>query len=436
MPPVKFSASSQNCLDTARHIYIAYSGGLDSHVLLHLCSHQKKIKKKLTAVYVHHGLQQQADDWVIHCQQQAQRLGVSFKSLHVDARHSEKSPEEAARDARYQALKALLNENDALLVAQHREDQLETMLLQLFRGAGVQGLSAMAEMSTFGQGVLLRPLLDCSQQALKEYAINHQLDWVEDPSNQCDDFERNFLRNQVVPLLKTHWPSLDKTVARSARHCATAQSLLHELALNLLEDAIHPNDSLAISALLSLNPAKRQLLIRQWFAHLQLKMPSEAFIERIFREVIDARNGANPELKRKDCSIRRYQGKLYCLKKRETVKLAESCLWPSENEMLELPDNGHLKRNIADSGIPVSLWEKSSVSVRYRNGGEKITLPNRKGHHLLKKLYQEQGIPPWEREAIPLVYFDDELVGVADIWISAEAFSTAESRCYRIDWNH
>ncbi|NOQ36596.1 MAG: tRNA lysidine(34) synthetase TilS [Methylococcaceae bacterium] len=422
-------------INAARHIYIAYSGGLDSHVLLHICSLNPQIKNKLTAVYVHHGLQKIADDWAVHCQQQAQQLNIPFKLLHVNAVHKGKSPEEGARDARYQALKALLNEGDVLCVAQHREDQLETVLLQLFRGAGVQGLSAMAEISSFGQGKLLRPLLDCSQQAIKDYAINQQLNWIEDPSNQCDDFERNFLRNQIIPTLKTHWQALDKTVARSAKHCATAQSLLSELAINLLDKSINLDNSLSISGLLSLEAAKQQLVIRQWFAHFNLKMPSVDFIERLFEQVIHAKPSANPELKRSDCSIRRYQNKLYCLTQTQRLPTLDSQVWEHTNERLDLKNNGTLQRFISNNGIPVSLWESSSISVRYRTGGEKIALSNRKGHHSLKNLYQEASIPPWEREKIPLLYFDDKLVAIADLWVSADVFSDNGNTCYQLNWN-
>ena len=430
---MKISVTCQAYLNTAEHIYIAYSGGLDSHVLLHLCGLNTTIKNKLIAVYVHHGLQKQADDWVIHCRRQAQNLDISFKALYVDAKHKDKSPEEAARDARYQALKALLNEHDVLLVAQHREDQLETVLLQLFRGAGVQGLAAMAEIAEFGQGKLLRPLLEHSQQELKDYALKYQLNWVEDPSNQCDDFKRNFLRNQIIPSLKTHWQALDKTVARSARHCATAQNLLSELAENLLNEVFNSDNSLSIEALLELEQAKQQLVIRQWFARLSLKMPSEAFIERIFHQVMMAKKNANPELKRNDCSIRRYQNKLYCLTVQSVVDLSESHRWSQTQAQLYLPNNGCLQRYITDRGISLDLWESSSVTVRYRGGGEKIALPNRRGHHSLKKLYQEAAIPPWEREKIPLIYIDDKLLAVADLWMSNEFFENGRT-CYQFKW--
>ncbi len=431
---MKISIPCLKLMENSRHVYIAYSGGLDSHVLLHLCHQQQTIKPKLTAVYVHHGLQKEADTWACHCQLQAEKLSVKFKVVFVNAQPTKKqSPEEAARDARYQALKKLLTTKDILLVAQHREDQLETVLLQLFRGAGIQGLSAMAEISIFGQGQLLRPLLDCSQQSLSDYANQQQLNWVEDPSNQCDNFERNFLRNQIIPQLKTHWQALDKTVARTAKHCANAQQLLTELAVNLLAKLMNADNSLSIEALLALDPHQQSLVIRQWFAHFNLKMPSVRFIDQLFNQVIAAKKEANPILKRHDCNIRRYQNNLYCLS--ETDKIFKPLCWSKTNKKLPLSESSYLQTLCANTGIPQQLWQQSTIFIKYRTGGEKIALPHRKGHHSLKKLFQEAGIPPWEREQIPLIYFDDKLVAIADLWISSAILTTVTDRsCYQLEW--
>ncbi len=430
---VQISSNTLTQINQAKQVYLAYSGGLDSHVLLHLCASNQTIKPKLTVVHIHHGLQKIADDWVIHCQQQTQQLGVNYKLLQVNARKLKgKSPEETAREARYHALKKLLAKNEVLLVAQHREDQLETVLLQLFRGAGIQGLSAMAEISVFGKGKLLRPLLDCSQQSLKNYALKQQLNWVEDPSNQCNDFERNFLRNKIVPLLKTHWQALDKTVARSAKHCANAQQLLTKLGSTLLIEIINRDNSLSIKGLLSLQSQQQALVIRQWFAHLQLKMPSMVFIEQVFKQMIAANKSANPILKHGDYYLRRYQDKLYCLIEENNVIHCQP--WLQINQRLQLSPSSYLQRIPATTGIPEPLWEIAKVTIRYRTGGEKIALVNRKGHHRLKKLFQEAKIPPWEREQIPLIYFDDKLIAVADLWISSELISDNKNPCYQLKW--
>ena len=265
--------SALNQFNNVAHIYIGYSGGVDSHVLLHLCASITTLKDKITAVYIHHGLQSEAESWARHCEKTAQSLGVEFIVMRVNAVASQgESPEEAARNARYNALKTLIGIDDVLLVAQHRDDQLETVLLQLFRGSGLRGLSAMPESMVFGQGVMLRPLLNVSKLAIDDYAQVHALNWVDDPSNLSNDYDRNFLRNTVVPLLKQRWPACDKTVARSARHCADAQLLISALAEELFHRVFNAVDkTLCISQLQSFEVAQQQLVIRQWFQTLQLK---------------------------------------------------------------------------------------------------------------------------------------------------------------------
>ncbi|MCK5924749.1 MAG: tRNA lysidine(34) synthetase TilS, partial [Methylococcales bacterium] len=317
------SETSLILINNAPRVYIAYSGGLDSHVLLHYCAINPTIKPKLSAIYVHHGLQKCADDWEQHCQQQALQLNIPFKTLYVTVESRHKSPEAAAREARYQALQPLLKEGDVLLVAQHREDQLETVLLQLFRGAGIQGLSAMAEVSSFGNGLLLRPLLECSQQSLKDYALKNALCWVEDPSNQSNDFRRNFLRNNIIPQLKTQWESLDKTVSRSAQHCSNAQTLLKKLGKDLLQPCLSADNSLNIELLLKSEPPQQALVVREWFECLNLLMPSVAFIQQLFKTVIKTQKNANPILKYQQGCIRRYQHKLYYLTSTDDIYLAK-----------------------------------------------------------------------------------------------------------------
>jgi len=412
------------------HIYIGYSGGIDSHVLLHFCASMARLKEKITAVYVHHGLQLEADAWAEHCKKTATDLGVDFKVIRVDAIAGQgESPEEVARNARYTALRTLIETDDLLLVAQHREDQLETVLLQLFRGSGLSGLSAMPAFMDFGKGVLLRPLLDTPKIAVEDYAKLHNLSWIEDPSNQNNNFNRNFLRNAIVPLLKQRWPACDKTVARSAGHCAEAQLLLSEQAKKLFLPIFNGLDeTLSISQLIAYSFTQQRLVIREWFQILNLKMPSQAFIERIQSDVISARPDSDPLLSGKDYCIRRYRDKLYCLKVGRAEKIVAS-IWPKMQTSFSFSAGQALCFMPSSAGICYEKWQKSTVVVKARSGGEKISLPGRKGHHDLKQLFQEAGIAPWERAGIPLIYLDDKLAVVGDLWISADFYSEKEQRC-------
>jgi tRNA(Ile)-lysidine synthase len=420
-------------LPAAQNIYIAYSGGIDSHVLLHLCASIGHLKAKITAIYVNHGLQVEAENWGLHCEQVCGNLGVKFLSLTVDAQALPgESPEEVARNARYAALKPLLANGDLLLLAQHSEDQLETVLLQLFRGSGLKGLSGMPERLAFGRGFLIRPMLDIPKTSIIEYAKNQGLKWIEDPSNQRTHFDRNFLRNDIIPLLTQRWPSLGKTVSRSAKHCANAQNLLATFADDLLKTVIKQGGgTLDISRLQSYSILQQQLIIRQWFQHLGLKMPSQDFVQRILVQVVAAREDAAPVLSTQGYCIRRYRNELYCLKPSQK-KLMDDLIWPSGKCSLKVADGVIYEIVKSASGIPSELWQGSKVTVRFRSGGEAICVPGRSGHHALKKLYQEAGIPPWERAGVPLIYLDGKLAAVGEHWISAEFYSETKESSYRI----
>ncbi len=407
----------------AKRVVIGYSGGVDSHVLLHFCATIPEFKSKLLAVYVHHGLQVEADTWAVHCKNVALGLSVEFKMLRVNALPGQgESPEEAARDARYAAFKTLVNDGDVLLVAQHREDQLETVLLQLFRGSGLKGLSGMPESIAFGKGWLLRPFLTVSKRAINFYAVENGLTWVTDPSNYSNDYDRNFLRNEVLPLIKQHWPSCETTVSRSAKHCAEAQIYLSEQAEKLLCEVFDQVDkTLLISNLLHLDVFKQELVIREWFKYLGYKMPSTDFVKRLRTEVAMARQGSDPVLAGRGYSVRRYRDKLYCLKN-ECLGSFQDFVWLAGELSVKISEHYFLDVVPAESGISWEKWSGAVVTVRSRKGGEKLCLANRAGRHTLKDLFQEAGVPSWEREMTPLVYLDDRLVAVGDRWVSADFF--------------
>ncbi len=418
--------------DAVGQIYIGYSGGMDSHVLLHLAAFSQ-YRDKVTAVHVHHGLQAEADDWARHCYKVATEAGVHFKEIKVDARpEAGQSPEEAAREVRYGAFRTLLHQSDVLLVAQHRDDQLETVLLQLCRGAGVEGLAAMPQSMSLGDGVLLRPFLDISLQTLQHYAKQHQLRWIEDPSNSSLDFDRNFLRHQVIPILKKRWPGLDKTVARTARHCGSVSGWIKQQTEQNLAKIIQPDDSIDLQLFQQFSTEEQVQLIRRWFQAVGLKYPSTAVVEAVLTEMIAARSDANPLICTQNHQIRRYQNRLFLIPDSRGNSRSEY-VWPDESLKLTL-ENGDCLILLKDTqGIPVAKWQAASVTVRFRQGGEKIALPGRKGHHSLKKLFQEWGVPPWLRDSVPLLYLDGQLAAVAGFCISSEVYCESGEDCYQLE---
>jgi tRNA(Ile)-lysidine synthase len=433
---IKLIASFVKPCEIPGRIYIAYSGGVDSHVLLHLCASNEHLKDKIIAVYVHHGLQKQADIWANHCQKVAEDLSVDFVVLRVNAtRIQGESPEEAARNARYNALKKLIGANDMLMLGQHREDQLETILLQLFRGSGLRGLSGMPERMAFGQGILGRPMLNVSKLDILDYAEIHQLNWVEDPSNHQMNFDRNLLRNEILPRLKQRWPSLDTTVSRSAQHCADAQQLISEFVKPLFDLAYDPIDqTLNTTKLTVFTPHQRNWILRQWFETLQLKPPSQAVLQAIVEQMLSVRENSNAEIRHQDHFVKRYRQKIFCLSAETFLREPNSRIWSVKNNDLHLANGYTLSRVESTSGISQELWQNSVVTISNRQGGEQIKLPGRNGHHDLKKLWQEAGIPPWEREVRPLVFLNNQLAAVPGLWIAEWAWTVEEKACYQLKW--
>ncbi len=411
------------------HIIIGYSGGIDSHVLLHLLVNIPDLKYKITAVFIHHGLQQQADDWAEHCQKTTKSLDLKFRVIKVNAKAAKgQSPEEAARNARYQAFKDIVTENDVLLFAQHRNDQLETVLLQLFRGSGLKGLSGMPAMIKFSKGKLIRPLLDISQQEISVYAQQHHLQWIEDPSNQDLRFDRNYLRQKVIPLLEQRWLGIDNTVSRAARHCAQAQGILAANAQEKMYLLYDPErQCLSISGLLKYDDFTQQWIVRDWISQFGLRMPSQKVMNAILQDVVLARQEANPVVQHDGYTIQRYRNGLYAVPNIVKPELSQVVIWEKCLDPLILAGNGRLLAEETRNGIARHIWEQGLIQVKYRQGGEKLSLANRDGRHSLKKLYQEAGIAPWLRDRVPLIYINGELAAVGTHWMSASFYVQGEA---------
>ena len=416
---------------------VAFSGGLDSQVLLHaLCALRDQLDAGIAAVHVHHGLQTDADMWELHCQQVCDELSVEYTSLQVDGRpaHGE-SPEAAARAARYQALAKWLPAGHFLLTAQHQDDQAETLFLQLLRGSGVSGLAAMPLRSELGHGQLLRPLLGVTRRQLQAYAEENGLSWMEDPSNRDMAFDRNFLRVYIIPLLQERWPSASAVLARSAAHCAEASKLLVQLGeQDLANTRVGRKDSLSLTRLLTLPPERQRNVLRHWIVQATGVMPSTAVLARILNDVLQSRPDAEPCVRWSEHELRRYRGDLYLLKQRPEADTSQVLQW-SLPEPLSLPDAGGVLNATRQTGLGIRASAVTSgVQVGWRRGGERCLPAGRGQHHSLKKLFQEQGIPPWERSRIPLIYIGDQLAAVAGLWVCEPFHARPKEPGLLIDW--
>ena len=406
--------------------WIAYSGGIDSHVLLHLAAELQKTQPefKLKAIHINHHISPNADAWALHCTAVCKALNIPLhiRDVHLTQR-KELGLEAAARMERYRVFSELLAENGVLLTGHNANDQAETLLLQLLRGAGPKGLAAMPAFKALGKAKLWRPLLDVPRCEIEAYAKENSLVWIEDESNFSEDYARNFLRLQIMPGLQEQWPGCLNTLARSAVHCAEASYLLEELAQEDLikVQAAQPNQ-IYLSELKKLSVNRQANVLRYWFAQLGFAIPETKQLDELRHQLFDAKHDAQPLVCWSGVECRRFADCLYVMAPLKA--LSKKCyLWPEERELL-LSEIGVLDvRRIEQRLRKLENFEKR-ITIRFRVGGERCTLPGRKGTRELKKLFQEWKIPPWERDHLPLIYASNLLIElVGDNLCSSESRS-------------
>lgn len=423
-------------LPTPAGYLVAYSGGLDSHVLLHaMTALRGDLKLPVRAIHVHHGLQAEADQWQAHCAATCAALNVALVTEQLGMWLSPgESVEAAAREARYSAIAGHLRPGEMLLTAQHRDDQAETLLLQLLRGAGVDGLAAMPLCREWFSGWQARPLLPFSRDELVVYAQDHALDWVEDPSNQDQRFDRNYLRHTVMPLLQARWPAAAKTLARSASHLASASRVIRHTGDVDRAACEAERGCLSVAALLGLSAVRRHGAIRSWLRLHGKPIPDHARLVEIDQSVLGAAEDASPKVAWAGVAVRRYRDQLCLLAAHEPKISHEPVDWPDQ-AAVNLPDGSRLSREPATQGVPDRYWIAGQVQVRWRSEGMVCKPRGRKGSRSFKKLCQELGIPPWQRDRVPLVYVDERLIAVADYCLCGEADIKPGDTYSRLRWD-
>ena len=411
-------------------LLVGLSGGLDSTVLLHALSQDPLVRQQgLRAVHVHHGLQSAADEWARRCAAFCDSLGVALALVNVEVdRDSGEGLEAAARKARYAAFESALEEGEVLVTAHHRDDQAETFLLRALRGSGPDGLAAMRPWRKFAMGWHWRPLLETPRSGLLAYADQHGLAWLEDPSNEDLHHDRNFLRQRILPLLRERWPQADAAFTRSAVLNADAVELLwHEDALALAMARTGDPRSLSVRALLELPAPRRARALRRWIDELGLPpLPGEG-IGQIETDLLPARADARARFEWRDAVIERWRDLLHAQRQREPLPAVWNVEWDGQAP-LPLP-GGDLLQLQGAASFP------SALRVFARQGGERIVLPGRAHSHTLKNVLQELGVPPWEREALPLLSNGaGELVAVADLAYSAGFDAWLRESGARLHW--
>jgi len=428
-------------------IAIAYSGGLDSSLLLHLCSRYALARGiPLYAFHIHHGLSPNAAHWQRHCEEQAHicRAFFATQKVHVDLEQGQ-GVEEAARIERYAALGQLARSHriGVLLTAHHQDDQAETFMLQALRGAGLPGLSAMAayhpQHELLGKGVALaRPLLGFSRAQLESAAAALALDHIHDESNQVLHYRRNALRNQVFPLLQQHFPGFPARLARSASHAQDAQELLHEVAgMDLAACQGDPQGkTLELAALQGLSRPRVDNLLRHWLTHSGLRAPSSQRLREIRAQLLEGRADGNPQLDFGAVILYRSGERIQWRLRGGQPPATQVLLRWHDEAALEVPDwQGRLLFETVDRGpaLDPARLRAGPLVLRPRQGRERIRLAHNRPSRSLKNLYQEAGVPGWRRPWLPLLYLGDDLIFVAGLGMDIR--HTQDGPGVRLRWD-
>lgn len=427
--PAQLLTSLAGCAELAgkRRFVVAFSGGLDSTVLVDLARRAlpRVAGASLLALHIDHGWHPGSGAWARRCLETAGDLGVRCELHTIDAAAAPgESPEAAARVARYSALAAALGQGDVLLTAHHADDQLETVLLQLARGAGPAGLAAMPALAPFARGWHWRPLLQQTRLELEYYAERAGLRAIADPANLDQRYDRSFLRAQVVPLLRERWPGIARAVGRSARHSAEAAALLDEMAARDLLNARAGAAHLDARRVGCLAPARQANLLRHWIALLGLPTPTAAQLQRACKDLLGSRYDAEPCVRWPGVELRRYRNLLYALPALEDVPRDWDAAF-APGQALQLPAGLGVLTSVPARGAGIALARLSdSMRVGFRAGGEALRPVGSAHTRALRKLYQEQGVVPWMRSRIPLLRVGTTLVAVGNLWV-ASAFAAA-----------
>lgn len=410
-------------------LLVGYSGGVDSTVLLHwLWRCAQTSGTPLRAVHVHHGLHADADDWVLHCRQQCAALGIELAVHHVRIDDTAGlGLEGAARQARRAAFAAELRDGETLALAQHQDDQAETFLLRALRGSGVDGLAAMSAHSRLGRHSLWRPLLLVPRDALLDYARQHALRWVEDPSNADDHADRNFLRLRVLPLLRQRWPHAAAALAGSAAHCAQTRELLDEEDAELIAHLEVAPRVLSLQLLRQISPGRAARVLRAWvLGHGAAPLPATV-LQQALAELLPADNDRQARVGWHDHAIQQWRDHAYLLPARLPVLPRD---WQAEWDgrmPLALPDGGQLR-------LQGTAAFEHALQVRARMGGERIQLPGRQHSHALKDCLQREHLAPWRRAQLPLIFDGPQLLAAADVVIAAPLQAWLQAHGAQLQW--
>lgn len=402
----------QSCLalipEDSERVYLAYSGGLDSSVLLHLLA-GSPLRERMIPWHVNHGLLDSAGQMEEFCRQQAASYGLELRLDRLELGKLGSNIEAEARRRRYRLFADACDADQCLLTAHHADDQAETFLLNALRGSGSAGLRGIAPRRELGRGLLLRPLLGYTRQQLEEYAGTHELSWFNDPSNRDNRFDRNYLRNEVLPSIATRWPHFQTALATTSELQAETCQVLDEVAGSDLAALARPgagaDPALDLPGLMQLSPQRARNLLRFWISAAGLAALPGGRLREVINQ-LSARADAMPQIAMPDYSIRLYDRRLFLVRH----GASRDCYGVHEFGLQQAIDIDDCKLHLSRSELFQRLGvedRRQWVTLRFRGEGQVSA-----DRHRLKRLFQQQRIPPWERQSTAQVYLDDELTGL------------------------
>ncbi len=427
--------------------HVAYSGGMDSHVLLHaLCALKQagQFKAKLTALHVNHGLSSNAQSWVKHCQSVCDSFNVPLIVHEVRVEKDGKGLEDAARNKRLEIFSNAVGQGGYVFTAHHLDDQVETLLFRLLRGTGLRGMSGMALERPLANGKMSRPLLHITREALASYAKEHRLKWIEDESNTVVDFDRNYLRQKVMPLLGARWPGYHKNWQRFAQLAEEGELLQKELGSHDLGLVLRGAHKLDLIALQEFSALRQRNIVRSWFLQLEqsqrIPAPDYNVIEQVFQVLIPAQQDAMPVVSwgkaGQRYELRRFASHIYIVLPQTTVPGPGRMTWNTANEFL-LPGELGTLALVESDGEGVALVPGDILEVGFKEGGEQAKPAGRKTRPL-KKILPDYHVPPWLRATTPLIYRDNVLIAVADLFICDKSLLKSapdnNKKLYKFQW--
>ncbi len=426
-------------LSNAQQIVVGFSGGLDSSVLLHSLS-QKVEAHRIMAIHINHGLSENADHWQAHAEGFCQSLGVKFLSETVKLVGDGGGLEDAGRLARYEVFERCLDEDGILLLGHHQDDQVETLLYRLMRGTGPRGLAGIPKTRSVGKGVLHRPLLNWPKSSLLDYARENNIQWIEDESNESNDFDRNYLRNKLIPLIADRWPDYRHRLEGVANISRNSDLLSHSIAIEDMRGLKIRTErggwSLSLRSF-GLLPSLRQAnVLRYWAECYGLSAPGLKIINEIGSSVIGARVDASPKVVCQDVEYHRYSDRLYLLESARVLndfeETSSKVLWDlNAKSKLEAPMMLAASTVIGEG---IRIPKDGCLKVSFRQGGERCRPSGRAHSTSLKKCLQEFGLEPWWRDQVPLIFIDEELVAVADLWVCEGWEASVQEKGIKIHW--